>query len=174
LLNLATFRREDRVLDPMLVARVELCALGSWVIGANMQGKLFVALQLEVAHHFVERCAGERSRRFEPPPTFGATKTSKTLLLNPHQLPSHGCLCRCAPTPSDRMPSTSLPSVDEAFSFRIGVLPDCSRKPSPSLGVAEMRRGRGTGAVYVRQFGRSVGHPTYIEDFCLSARRFGL
>ena len=50
-----------------------------------MQCKLFVALQLEVAHHFIERCAGERTRRLEPPATFGATKTPKTLLLNPVQ-----------------------------------------------------------------------------------------
>jgi hypothetical protein len=73
-----------------------LCA-GSWVIGANMQGKLFVALQLKVPHHFIEGCAGERTRRLEPPPTFGATKTPKTLLLNPYQLPAHGRLCRCSP-----------------------------------------------------------------------------
>jgi hypothetical protein len=26
---------------------------------------------------------------FEPPATFGATKTPKTLLLNPYQLPAH-------------------------------------------------------------------------------------
>ncbi|MGA7358817.1 MAG: hypothetical protein WBW70_08180 [Candidatus Sulfotelmatobacter sp.] len=35
------------------------------------------------------------------------------------------------------MPSNCLPSRDEAFSFHSGVLPDRSRKPSPSLGVAE-------------------------------------
>lgn len=60
------------------------------VIGANMGGKLFVALRLEVAHHFVEGAAGRRSGSFEPPATFGTTKTPKTLLLNPHQLPPHG------------------------------------------------------------------------------------
>jgi hypothetical protein len=41
----------------MVVGRFELfgvCVLNSWVIGANMQRKLFVALQLEVAHHFIE------------------------------------------------------------------------------------------------------------------------
>jgi hypothetical protein len=100
-------------------------ALG--VIGANMQCELFVALQLKVAHHFIERCPGERTRRFEPPATFGATKTSKTLLLNPYQLPAHGrhiaapqrCLTVCLVTARHR---------DEAFSFRSGVLPDCSRK----------------------------------------------
>jgi len=59
------------------------------VIGANMRCKLFVALQLEVAHHFIDRWAGGSARRFEPPATFGATKTSKTLFLNPNQLPAH-------------------------------------------------------------------------------------
>ena len=69
----------------------DVCALGSWwVIGANMQCKLLVALQHEVAHHFIERCAGGRTRRFEPPATLGATKTEKTLLLNPYQLHAHG------------------------------------------------------------------------------------
>jgi len=96
-----------------------------------MQCKLSVALQLEVAHHFVERCAGERARRFEPPATFGATETLKTLLFNPHQLSTHSCLCRCAPTSYDRMPGIRLPSGDEAFSLHSRVLPDCSRNPSP-------------------------------------------
>ena len=76
--------------------------LCSWVIGANMHCKRFVALQLEVAHHFIERCAGGPTGGFEPPATFGATKTPKTLLVNPYQLPAHGRLCRCAPTLSDR------------------------------------------------------------------------
>jgi len=93
---LVEFGEKAAYLDPLVVVQFELCALGSWVIGANMQCKLSVALQLEVAHHFVEGCAGERSRRFEPPPTFGATKTSKTRLLNPYQLASDGCQCRCA------------------------------------------------------------------------------
>jgi len=101
------------------------------MIGANMQCKFSVALQLEVAHHFVERCAGERARRFEPPATFGATKTLKTLLLNPHQLSTHSCLCRCAQRRLTRMPSTCLQSGGEAFSFHSRVLPDCSRNPSP-------------------------------------------
>ena len=60
------------------------------VIGANMGRKLFVALQLEVSHHFIERRAGRRSSRLEPPATFRTTKTPKTLLLNPNQLPAHG------------------------------------------------------------------------------------
>ena len=32
----------------------ELVLAAPWMIGANMQGKLFVALQLEVARHFTE------------------------------------------------------------------------------------------------------------------------
>ena len=67
-----------------------------------MHCKRFVALQLEVAHHFIERCAGGPTGGFEPPATFGTTKTPKTLLVNPYQLPAHGRLCRCAPTLSDR------------------------------------------------------------------------
>jgi hypothetical protein len=68
--------------------------LVSSVIGANMGFKFFVALQLEDAHHFVERFAFNGIGGFEPPPTFGAPKTPKTLQLNPYQLPAHGCLCR--------------------------------------------------------------------------------
>jgi hypothetical protein len=91
-----------------------------------MQCELFVSLQLEVAHHFVERLAGGRTRGLEPPATFRATKTPKTLFINPYQLPAHGRLCRGAPT------STRLLSRDETLrfaidgSFRSGVLPDCS------------------------------------------------
>jgi hypothetical protein len=111
-----------------------LLALG--VIGANMQCKLFVALQLEVAHHFIERCPGERTRRFEPPITFGATKTPKTLLLK--SIPASGSWppYRCAPTLPNRMPSYRS-SRDEAFSFRSGVRLIAAEKPSPSLGVEE-------------------------------------
>jgi hypothetical protein len=111
--------RKAAHLDPMVVVRFELfgvCALDFWVIGANMRRKLFVALQLEVAHHFIERWADDRARSFEPPATLGATKTPKMLLLNPYQLPAHSLLCRCARTLSDRMPSTRLPSRDETFS----------------------------------------------------------
>jgi hypothetical protein len=101
-----------------------------------MERKLFVALQLEVAHHFIERRAGGRTSGFEPPATFGATKTPKTLSLNPYQLSAHG-LCRCAPT------STPLLSRGEASwlaingSLRSGVLRDCSGKPYPYLSVTE-------------------------------------
>jgi hypothetical protein len=56
--------------------------------------KLFVALQLEVVPHFIERFALKGSGGFEPPSTLGATKTLKTLQLNPYQLPAHGCLDR--------------------------------------------------------------------------------
>jgi hypothetical protein len=66
------------------------CALGSWVIGANMQCKLLVALQLKVPHHFIEKFASGRARRVEDPDAFGATKTPKTLLFNPYQFPTHG------------------------------------------------------------------------------------
>jgi hypothetical protein len=68
------------------------------MIGAHMGFKFYVALQLEVAHHFIERCAGSRTRTFEPPPTLRATETSKALLLNPYQFPAHGRLGSCAPS----------------------------------------------------------------------------
>src|SRR5450755_4351594 len=80
-------------------------------IGADMGFKFFVALQLEVMHHFIERCAGGQARRFEPPSTFGATETSKAFLVNPYQLPAHGHLCPCA------RPSTRLLSGNETFWF---------------------------------------------------------
>jgi hypothetical protein len=66
------------------------------VIGADMRFKLFVPLQLEVAHDFIERFAFRSTGRFEPPSTFRATKTPKTLQFDPYQLPAHGCLCLCA------------------------------------------------------------------------------
>jgi len=70
------------------------CALGIEVFGANMQCERFVALQLKVPHHFIERYARGRSRRLEPPATFGAAKSTKMLLFNPHQFPAHGRLYR--------------------------------------------------------------------------------
>jgi hypothetical protein len=63
--------------------------MASWVIGANVKGKRFVALQLEVAHHFIERWAGRRARRLEPPATFRTAKTAKMRLIDPHELPIH-------------------------------------------------------------------------------------
>lgn len=83
------------------VGRIELFRVsifGFRVIGADVQPKLFVALRLELAQHFIERCAGGRPRWFEAPATFRTTKTSKTLLLNPYQLAAHGQLCLGAPT----------------------------------------------------------------------------
>lgn len=132
----------------MGLVRFELfrvCAFGSYVIGANMQCKFFVSLQLEVAHHVIERWASGCTRGFEPPATFRATKTSKALLFNPHHFPTHGRLCRRAPTLSDCMRDTRLPSRGETSwfavndSFRTGALPGCRRELSPGLGVAEMR-----------------------------------
>jgi len=123
--------------------------------------KLFVALQLEVTHQFIERFAGGRMRGFEPPATFGATKTLKTLLLNPHQLPAHGHLCGCPPT------STRLLSRDETFwfatngSFRSGVLSIAAANRHSVWAWRKMHKKMGE--VYMGQFGRSVGHPTYME-----------
>jgi hypothetical protein len=65
-------------------------ALDSWMMGANMQCKLFVALQLKALYHVVERLAGGTVRGVEDPGAFGATPTGKTFLLNPNQLPTHG------------------------------------------------------------------------------------
>jgi hypothetical protein len=155
----------------MVVVRFEssrVCALGSWMIGANMQCKLFVALQLEVVHHFIERCAGGSTRRFKPPATVGAAKTPKTQLFNPHQLPAHGRLCRRAPTLSNCMRGTHVPSRYETFSFRSGVLPDCRKSRHPIRAWQKMRKG--TGGVYMHHCGWSVGHPTYMEEFCSCAR----
>ncbi len=162
-------------LGSILVVQSELfrvCALASWTIGANMQCKLFVAPQLEVAHHFIERCSGRRSSRFEAPATFRATKTPKPLLLNPYQLPAHGLLSCCAPTLSDCMPGTRLAFRNEAFSSRRGVRPHYSRKPSPGLGVAE-KCVKGRTKSKCANFGWSVGRPTYIEDFFRARPIFG-
>jgi hypothetical protein len=107
------------------------------VIGANVQGKRFVALHLKVAHHFIERLASGRARRVEDPSAFGAAKTPKTRLFYPYQLLAHSRLCGCASTSSDRMPSSRLRPKDAVFSFRSGVLNGAERKPSPSLEVVE-------------------------------------
>jgi hypothetical protein len=73
-----------------------------------MQRKLFVALQFEVAHHFVEGYATGRARRFKSPVTLGTTEATKMLLINPYQVPAHGFLCRCAPALSDCEPGRPL------------------------------------------------------------------
>jgi hypothetical protein len=113
-----------------------VCALAPWVIGANVQGKRFVALHLEVAHHFIERWAGGRARRLEPPAAFRATKTPKTQLIDPHQLPIHPPISP-RPTSSGCMRTTCWPSEDEAFSFRSSVLNGCASIVSPSPGMSE-------------------------------------
>ena len=64
----------------------------SRVIGANMGGKLLVALELKVLHHFIERVTRGRSRRFKPPGAFGATKTMKTAFFDPDELASRSHL----------------------------------------------------------------------------------
>src|SRR5580698_7026033 len=62
-----------------------------------MRGELLVPLHLEAAQHFIERVAGRRSRRAEPPVTFRATKAPKTLFLNPYQPAAHMCFFRRVP-----------------------------------------------------------------------------
>jgi len=132
-----------------------LCALGIEVFGANMQCERFVALQLKVPHHFIERCARGRSRRFEPPATFGAAKSTKILLLNPHQFSAHGHLypapqrCLIARTRSQSRHAAYL-------LFARWRTARCIEKP-PSPDVAErcLRHG-----VYWRQSEWSVERPT--------------
>lgn len=65
------------------------CVLGPWVVGANMQCELSVALQLNVPQHLIERIASGHARKVEDPRAFGATPTPKMLLFNPCQLPIH-------------------------------------------------------------------------------------
>ena len=62
---------------------------GTWVIRANMRGKLFVALQLEVLHHFIKRITSGRARRVKHPSTFRATKTPKKFPIDPHKPAEH-------------------------------------------------------------------------------------
>jgi hypothetical protein len=59
------------------------------MISANVGFELPVAFRLEVVHHFTKSCAVGRAGGCEPPVTLGATKATKTLLLNPYQLPCH-------------------------------------------------------------------------------------
>jgi hypothetical protein len=82
--------------EGVLLKYSEFVVVALGVIGANVEGKLFVALQLEVAHHFVEGWADGRTRRLELPATFGTSKTAKMRLLNPYQPPVHGRPFRCA------------------------------------------------------------------------------
>ena len=137
-----------------------------------MGRKLFVALQFEVAHHLIEGCAGGRARRFEPPATFGTTKTPKILLLNPYQLPAHGRLRRCAST------STHLRSRDETsgspltapFAAAYCLMAAETVTPSARWKIECGRRIKRWAKFTCRQFGWSVGRPTYMEKFCSFAR----
>jgi hypothetical protein len=61
-------------------------ALGSGVLGANMGGKIIVALRLEVPQHFIKRFAGWRIRSVEHPGAFGATPTMETAFVDPNEL----------------------------------------------------------------------------------------
>jgi hypothetical protein len=63
---------------------------GSGLTGADMQTKFMVALQLKVAHHFIERLASGRARRVEDPGAGGTAKAPKMRLINPNQLSAHG------------------------------------------------------------------------------------
>ena len=74
--------------------------------------KLFVALQLKVG----------RARRVEDPRAFRATKTTKTLLFDPYQLPTHD-------GPSSLRPSLSECQIDNPARKELG--------PSP-LGVLRL------------------------------------
>lgn len=103
-------------------------SFGSWVIGANMGRKLFVALQLEDAHHFVEGSAGERTRRLESPPAFGAPKTTEMRIFNPYELPAHDP-CRCATTLSDHKLSAAC-RLGRIVLLSQGGAPDCGRELS--------------------------------------------
>jgi hypothetical protein len=90
-------------------------------------------------------------------------------LLNPYQLSSHGRPGRCA-TSTRCLSAAKSSAAPSTAPFRSGVLPDCGRKPSPTL-----RGGRciiGMGEAYMPQFGWSVGNPTYMEGFVRPGVRF--
>lgn len=61
-----------------------ICVLRSRVFGADMGGKFFIALPLVDLLHLREGVAGERPRRFEQPPAFGAAAALKTRSINPY------------------------------------------------------------------------------------------
>ena len=63
-------------------------ALGSGVLGANMGGKVVVALLLEVSQHFVKRLTSWRIRSVEHPSAFRATPTMKAASFDPYELAS--------------------------------------------------------------------------------------
>jgi hypothetical protein len=92
-----------------------LGVLVPWVIAANMQSELSVALRLKVLHHFVKRPARGRAGRVEEPAAFGATKTPKTLLFDPYQLPSHGAPRRRARRRGTKLTCAKLGGLSDAL-----------------------------------------------------------
>jgi hypothetical protein len=132
-----------------------------------MQPKLFVTLQLEVVHHFIERCTGGRSRRLEPPVTLGATKTPKTRFLNPYQLPAHGLLMSLRP--QGCLTAYLLLACCQGTQhspFTVGPVAAQNRPQSRRNG----KRVKGQEEFYIRRFGWSVGHPTKMENYFWWAR----
>ena len=148
------------------------------MIGANMRCKRFVALQFEVAHHFFERCADGRTRRMEPPATFGATKTPKARLFYPYQFPAHGDPRRRALLPASSVPwpllvvKGRIVGLTTTSPHRKGCYPDCRRNLWRSGSCMAHPR-----EAYMCQSGWSVGHPTYLRHFLFNgslAGRFDL
>jgi hypothetical protein len=65
------------------------------------------------------------------------------------------------------MPSTCLLSRDGTF-LLAAVLPDGGERRHPMWAWRKMHKG--VGKVYTREFGWSVGHPTYPDEFCSRKR----
>ena len=57
--------------------------LPTGVLSANVGGKLPVALQFEIPHHFIKGIARGRAGGLEDPGACGTTKTTKTAFFNP-------------------------------------------------------------------------------------------
>jgi hypothetical protein len=63
-----------------------LCCIqlsGDWALYTNVGSKLFVTLGFVLPLHFIERVAGEGTRRGKLPVTLRATETQKIPGLNP-------------------------------------------------------------------------------------------
>jgi hypothetical protein len=58
-----------------------------------MACKIFIAPQLEVLFHFIERIASGRSRGIEHPCAIRASPALKTLFFYPYQFARHDLLC---------------------------------------------------------------------------------
>jgi hypothetical protein len=80
-----------------------LRALGFGVLGANMGGKLLVALLLEVPQHIIKRFASWRISSVEYPGAFGATPTMETAFVDPYEL-----ACRSHLLPEDKISSNDV------------------------------------------------------------------